>query len=134
MYAYIEPGQPTPGLSQPSLILAACTFLHPCDGPDPVLRLDIPEILLLVMKVWCDVVAHKGEEAGNGEGLVAVSQHFKVDGLFVVQIAEEGNDGVDGDHDEDSDDAVLVSLCAMLEVHRRTASARTASSSAWHAV
>jgi hypothetical protein len=82
--------------------------LHPCDGPDPVLGLDIAEVGLLLVQVGGDVVAHEGEEAGNGKGLVAVAQDLKVDGLFVVEVAEERDDSVDGDHDEDADDVRLL--------------------------
>jgi|SRR5690242_8306978 len=99
MCAYVEPRQPASGLSQPSLLLTARTLLHPSDGPDPVLWLDVSEILLLVVEIRCDVVAHESEEAGNGEGLVAVSQDLEVDCLLVVQVAQEGNHGVDGYHD-----------------------------------
>lgn len=55
------------------------------------------------------VVAHEREEAGNGEGFVTVAQDLKVYGFLVVEVAEKRDDGVDGNHDEDSYDAGAVS-------------------------
>jgi hypothetical protein len=54
-------------------------------------------------------MTHESEEAGNGKSLVAVSQDLEVHGFLVVEIAEEGDNGVYGDHDENSDDAVSLS-------------------------
>ena len=106
MHTYVEPGQSAPRLSQPSMVFAACTLLHPSDRPDPILGFDVPEVLLLFVQTRSDVMTHESEEAGNGKSLVAVSQDFEVYGFFVVEIAEERDNGVDGDHDKDSDDAV----------------------------
>ena len=54
-------------------------------------------------------MAHEREEASNGKCFITVSQDLEVDGLLVVEVAEEGDDSVDGDHDEDSDNAATVS-------------------------
>lgn len=56
------------------------------------------------MQVRRDIVAQQGEEAGDGKGLVAVAQDLKVDGVQVEVKGEVGDGGVDGDHEEDSDD------------------------------
>lgn len=53
-------------------------------------------------------MAEEGEEARNGEGLVAVAQDFKVDGVAVVEVGEEGDGGVDGHHQQDADDVFLL--------------------------
>jgi hypothetical protein len=106
MHTYVEPGQSTPRPSQPSMVFAARTLLHPGDRPDPILGFDVPEVLLLFVQTRSDVMTHESEEARNGESLVAVSQDFEVYGFFVVEVAEEGDNGVNGDHDKDSDDAV----------------------------
>lgn len=66
------------------------------------------------MEIRGDVVAHQGEEAGDGKRLVAVSQNLEVYGFLVVKVAEEGDDGVDGYHDEYSNDTAFVSTV----VHR----------------
>lgn len=130
---YVEPRQPAPWLPQPALVLASRALLHPCDWPDPVLWLHVSEILLLLVQIRRNVVAHEREEAGNGEGFIAVSQNLEVYGFLVIEVAEEGDDGVNRDHDENSNDAAAVSLWAMAYMCRLTVFARTASSSVWHA-
>lgn len=44
------------------------------------------------------------EEGGDGEGFVAVAYDLEVDCVPVKVEGEEGGGGVDGDHEEDSDD------------------------------
>jgi hypothetical protein len=88
------------------MVFAARTLLHPSDRPDPIFRFDVPEVLLLFVQTRSDIMTHESKEAGNGKSLVAVSQDFEVYGFLVVEVAEEGDNGVDGDHDKDSDDAV----------------------------
>lgn len=111
MRTYVEPGQSAPWLSQPSMVFAACTLLHPSDRPNPVLGFDVPEVFLLFVQTRRDVMTHESEKAGNGKSLVAVSQDFEVHGFLVVEVAEEGDNGVDGDHDKNSNDAVSLSAC-----------------------
>jgi hypothetical protein len=65
----------------------------------------LTEIVLLFVEVRSDVVAEKGKERGNGEGFVAVAEDFIVDRVFVVEVREEGDCRVDGDHEEDANDA-----------------------------
>ena len=56
------------------------------------------------MQIRRHVVTEQVEEAGDGERLVAVAQDVEVDAVFVEEVGEEGDDGVDGDHEEDADD------------------------------
>ena len=60
------------------------------------------------MQIRLQVRAHEGEEAGDGEGLVAVAQDLPVDGVAVVDVRDEGDDGVYGEHEEDADDVFLL--------------------------
>ena len=70
---HIEPRQTTSGLPEWTFILSTGTFLKPIERQDPILYVDEAEELLLVVQAGSDVVAHEGEETGNGEGLVAVA-------------------------------------------------------------
>ncbi len=93
--------------------VAAAAGLEPAEGPDP--RRDgvqLAKELLLLVQVVGDVVAEQGEEGRDGEGLVAVADDLEVDGVPVEAEGQERGGGVDGDHEEDADDAVrvLVSL------------------------
>lgn len=109
---YIKPRQPAPRPPQNSLILAPRrTPLHPIQRPHPILDLDIPEILLLVMQSRRNIMAHQRKETRYGKRFVAVAQHFKVDGVLVVDVGEEGDGCVDGDHEEDADDAGVEIRC-----------------------
>ena len=54
--SHIEPGKPAARLS-PDSVLTTGAFLHPGHRPDPVLRLNLPEILLLRVQVRCNVGA-----------------------------------------------------------------------------
>lgn len=62
------------------------------------------------MQIRCDVVAQKGEEAGNCESLVAVSSELKVYGVMVIKVTEERNNGIYRYHDQNADDTAHVSL------------------------
>jgi len=50
-------------------------------------------------------VAHKGEEGGNTEGFVTRAHHLEVDGVVVEEDTEPSDDGVNGDHEENADNA-----------------------------
>jgi hypothetical protein len=65
----------------------------------------LTEIVLLFVEIRSDVVAEECEERGNGEGFVAVTEDFIVDRVFVVEVREERDCRVDGDHEEDANDA-----------------------------
>ena len=89
----------------PSTAAALC---EPADGPDPRLhRVQGPEVDLLRAQVRPGVMAHQREEGRDCEGLVAVAQDSKVDGVPVVVQRQEGRGGVDGHHEQDPDDLLL---------------------------
>ena len=60
------------------------------------------------MQIRFQILAHQREETGDSEGLVAVPQNLPVDGVPVVLVRDEGDDGVDGEHEEDADDVFLL--------------------------
>jgi hypothetical protein len=103
--SYIEPGQAASRDAQDALFFSTSTFLQAEDAPKPVYRGDLTEIIFLLVQVRSDVVAEECEERGNGEGFVAVAKDLKVDGVFVVEVREEGNGRVDGNHEENANDA-----------------------------
>lgn len=84
--SYIEPSQAASRYAQEALVFSTSTFLQTKDTPEPVYGGHLTEIILLLVQVRSDVVAEECEERGNGEGLVAVAQDFKVDGVFVVEV------------------------------------------------
>jgi hypothetical protein len=50
-------------------------------------------------------VAQEGEEGGDTESFVAVADDLEIDGVVVEVDAEPCDEGVDGDHEQDADDA-----------------------------
>lgn len=82
----VEPRQTTLWLPQKALGFAASALLHPVHWPNPILWFDIPEVLFLFVKIGRNVVTHECEKAGDGEGLITVSQHFKIYGVLVVYV------------------------------------------------
>lgn len=104
--SYIEPGQstarvpPTAAMSE-----AAFPLLKPSQRPKPRLGLNPTEIVLLAMKVGRDVVAHEAKESSDTEGFVAVSDDLEIDRVIVEENAEPCDDGVNGDHPQDTDNA-----------------------------
>lgn len=48
-------------------------------------------------------MAHEGEEGGDTEGFVAVADDFEKDSVMVEEDTEPGDDGVNGDHPQDTD-------------------------------
>lgn len=50
-------------------------------------------------------MAQEGEEGGDTEGFVAVAEDLEIDGVVVEVDAEPRDEGVDGDHEQDADDA-----------------------------
>lgn len=102
----IEPREAALGRA-PGATLAAAAGAEPIDGPDP--GLDGPHVaeeVLLLVQVGRDVVAHEGEERGDGEGLVAIADDLEVHGMVIVPQLKERRRGVDGNHEQDSYDAV----------------------------
>lgn len=103
---YIEPGQPAPWIPPSSAVSTApLPILKPTQRPQPCLRLNASEIVLLAVQVRRDVMAHEGEEGGDTESFVAVSDDLQGDGVMVEEYAEPCDEGVNGDHEEDTDDA-----------------------------
>lgn len=51
-------------------------------------------------------MAHEGEEGGDTEGFVAVADNFEKDRIMIEEDTEPGDDGVNGDHPQDTDDTV----------------------------
>jgi hypothetical protein len=77
-------------------------------------------------------VAHESEEARYHVRLVAIAHELEVDGSLIEKEAEEGDDGVDGYHCEDSDDAIWLVCEWQVGRSAITASARRASGSGVH--
>ena len=105
--AYIEPGQTTSGSSQPALLSTSCDLLEVPHRPDPSLGSDCTEVDLLLVQIRCQICAHQAEERGDRECLVTVPNDLKVDAVLVVVDREEGDGGVDRDHEEDANDVFL---------------------------
>lgn len=111
----IEPRQTTLGRApRPALTTAALG--EPIQRPDP--RFDGPQLakeVLLRVQIRRRVVAEERKEGGNGKGLVAVRHDLEVDGVPVpLDLAERG-DGVDGDHEEDADDLLLLARARVVD-------------------
>lgn len=80
----IEPGQTALGCP-PRPSLTATALGKPVYRPYPwFYGAHISEEFLLFVQVGRDVVAHEGEEGGNGESLIAVAENLEVDGMPVV--------------------------------------------------
>jgi hypothetical protein len=77
-------------------------------GPDPFLGGYGPEVDFLLVEVGSNVCAKQAEEGGNGEGFVTISNDFEVDAVVVVVVRKEGNGSIDRDHEEDSNDVLLL--------------------------
>lgn len=101
---HIEPSQTTFRPSQYALVLSTGTFLKTKDGPEPVYGYCSPEIVFLLVQIGRNVVAEEGEEGSNGESLIAVTDHFKVNIVGVEEVRQEGDDAVDGQHEDNTDD------------------------------
>lgn len=103
----VEPGQATSRGAQPSVLFASGTFLEISHGPDPFLGGDCSKVGFLLVEVGGNVGAKEGEEGGDGERFVTVADDFKVDTVVVIVEGEEGNGGVDGDHEQNANDVSL---------------------------
>jgi hypothetical protein len=105
---YIEPRQSASRRPKMPPHSATSTLLTPVYRPHPRLRHQSAKIALLIVEIGRHVVTEEGEEAGNGECLVASHDDFEVDGMSVEEVGKERDNGVDGDHEEDADDTVGV--------------------------
>lgn len=56
------------------------------------------------MQVGCNIIAEEGEEGSNGESLIAIADYFKVYIVGVEEVRQEGDDAVDGQHEDNTDD------------------------------
>jgi hypothetical protein len=61
------------------------------------------------MQVFSDIMAEESEKRCNRKRFIAVAQHFKVDAVLVIFVGQPGDSGVDGYHEEDSDNARALS-------------------------
>ena len=101
----VEPRQAV-ARGPPGATLAAAALSEPADGPNPGLDgCHFAEVVLLIVEVGGDVVAHEREEGRDGKGLVAVGQNLEVDGVPVEAQREPRRRGIYGYHEEDADDA-----------------------------
>lgn len=105
----VKPRQPAPRRPPGTLPVPATALGHPVHRPHPILDgLHLAKVLLLQMQVGRDVVAHQTKKGADGKGLVAVAQNLEVDGMVVEAQAQEGGAGVDGHHEQDADDLLLL--------------------------
>ena len=79
-------------------MLPSTALLHPVQRPHPLFRLDSTKVVLLAMQIGGDIMAHEGEEGGNGQGFVAVAHDTVVDGMFMEVDAEPCDERIDRDH------------------------------------
>ena len=57
------------------------------------------------MQIRCDIGAKQGKKACNSECFIAIPNYFKINRARVEVVREEGDDGVDRDHEKYSYDA-----------------------------
>ena len=69
----------------PRAPLAAAALRKPVQWPYPAPhRFHEAKIFLLFVEIGRYVVAHEGEERGDGERLIAVAHHLEIDGMPVI--------------------------------------------------
>lgn len=105
---HIKPRQPAPGLPERSLVLSTRDILQTKHAPKPINRLQLPEVILLVMQVRRDIMTQQREKRADGEGLIATLQDVKIDRVPVEVVTQEADDAVYGDEEEDADDVPLL--------------------------
>lgn len=111
----VEPCQPALW-RPPSTTIASAAFGKPGDGPHPWLDgRHVTKVVLLLVQVGGDIVAHERKEGGYGEGFVAVADDLVVDGVPVLPDAQEGRDGIDGDHEQNANDVFLLAGLGVVE-------------------
>lgn len=83
----IEPRQ-TAFRRSPDSFLPTATLGKPVYRHNPWLhRLHITKVLLLFMKIWRHIMAHKSEEGRDGKGFIAVADDLEIDGMPVIPYA-----------------------------------------------
>lgn len=104
----VEPGEAGARFAEGTAVFATGAFLQEEDAPEPVDGGEGAEEFLLLVQPRRHVLAHEGEEAGDGEGFVAVSRDLKVDCMLVVEVAQKRHRRVYWDHKQDADDVFLL--------------------------
>lgn len=104
----IEPGKATSWGSQETRFRASGTSLEMFHRPNPGFGLNRAEEVLLVVQVGTNVGAEQTKEGSDGEGFITVSYDFKIDTVVVVDEGEEGDGGVDRDHEQNANDVLLL--------------------------
>lgn len=99
----IEPRQARTGCSEQT----TAASLEPTRRPNPRFRLNATEVILLCMEIRRNIMAQQRKEGGNRKGFVAFGHDLEVYRVPVVPEGQERGHGVDGYHEEDSDDASL---------------------------
>lgn len=97
LMSYIEPCQAAPR-HPPNTFLPAGNLLQPGYRPDPVFRLYCAKVILLAMQVGGNITTHQRKEGGDRERFVAVAQDAVVNGMFVIEGAEPGDESVNRYH------------------------------------
>mgnify|MGYP007046765545 CR=1 FL=1 len=100
---HVEPCQTT-ARCPPNALLSTRTLLKPRDRPDPRFGFDSTEVFFLAMQVGRNVCAHKREESRNRKRFITVADQIIVDIVLVEVGTEPCDDGINGDHKQDSND------------------------------
>ncbi|KAI3482204.1 hypothetical protein L1887_55174 [Cichorium endivia] len=99
-----------PDLHEPEEVEAVRAVLPRAKRPDPeaVAEIDVAEYGVLLCARVAGVGEDEVEEGSDEHGLVAVADGLVVERLVVEEVGHEGDDGVDGHHDEEAHDVALL--------------------------
>lgn len=103
-WAYIEPCQAT-SWCPPNAGLSSPQFLNPGDRHDPRFGCYGAKVIFLFMEIVGQVMAQQGKEGGDSKSLIAVAEDFEIDAMSVVSVREPGDGGINGNHEENADNA-----------------------------
>jgi len=67
------------------------------------------------MQIRRNISTQQRKEGADRKRLVTIPQSFEIDRMTIVVEGEEGDDGVDGDHEEDADDVSLFPGARVVE-------------------
>lgn len=97
-------------LHEPQEVQSFRSVLARTEGPDPeaMLDFDVAKDCVLLRSGISGIGEDEVEEGGDQDGLVAVSDGLIVQRFMVEEVRHEGDDGVDGHHDEKADDMTLL--------------------------
>lgn len=101
LVSYIEPCQAA-ARHPPNTFLPAGYLLQPGYRPEPVFRLYCTKVVLLTVQIGSNIATHQRKEGGDRERFVAVAQNAVVNGMFVVECAEPGDEGVNRYHQKNA--------------------------------